>query len=138
MRPPPATLRPVPQSCYWCRRANRGCVRQRVKQLFNLTLHLHQFQPLCRQRRQVFIWVAFHVVPPFACPLPFSPKRLPAACSGVGTLLTVSGHFVPKWLVTLLPPPGYSFSDGHSFFKVLFTGELSQVYIFLTACAVCP
>ena len=29
-----------------------------------------------------------------------------------------SGHFVPKWLVAVLPLPGYSFSDGHSVFKV--------------------
>ena len=41
-------------------------------------------------------------------------------------------------LFALLPMPGYSFSDGHSIFKVLFTDELSQVYTFLIACAVCP
>lgn len=33
--------------------------------------------------------------------------------------------FVPKWLVAALPMPGYSFSDGHSVFKALFTDELS-------------
>ena len=49
-----------------------------------------------------------------------------------------SGHFVPKWLVAVLPLPGYSFSDGHSVFNVLFIDELSQVYTFLTACAVYP
>ena len=49
-----------------------------------------------------------------------------------------SGHFVPKWLVAVLPLPGYSFSDGHSFFKVQLIDELPQVYTFLTACAVCP
>ena len=49
-----------------------------------------------------------------------------------------SGHFVPKWLVAALPQPGYSFSDGHSVFNVLFIDELSQVYTFLTACAVYP
>ena len=41
-------------------------------------------------------------------------------------------------LFALLPMPGYSFSDGHSIFKVLFTDELSQVYTFLIACAICP
>ena len=61
-----------------------------------------------------------------------------AACSSVGTLPAASGHFVPKWLVAVLPLPGYSFSDGHSFFKVLFIDELTQVYTFLTACAVYP
>ena len=35
-----------------------------------------------------------------------------------------SGHFVPKWLVAVLPLPGYSFSDGHSFFKVQLINEL--------------
>ena len=35
-----------------------------------------------------------------------------------------SGHFVPKWLVAVLPLPGYSFSDGHSFFKVRLIDEL--------------
>lgn len=33
-------------------------------------------------------------------------------------------HFVPKWLVAVLPLPGYSFSDGHSFFKVRLIDEL--------------
>ena len=32
--------------------------------------------------------------------------------------------FVPKWLVAVLPLPGYSFSDGHSFFKVQLIDEL--------------
>lgn len=35
--------------------------------------------------------------------------------------------FVLKWLVAALPMPGYSFSDGHSVFKVLFTDELSRL-----------
>ena len=35
-----------------------------------------------------------------------------------------SGHFVPKWLLAVLPLPGYSFSDGHSFFKVQLIDEL--------------
>lgn len=35
-----------------------------------------------------------------------------------------SGHFVPKWLVAVLPLPGYSFSDGYSFFKVQLIDEL--------------
>jgi len=34
--------------------------------------------------------------------------------------------------------PGYSFSDGHSFFKVQLIDELPQVYTFSTACAVYP
>jgi hypothetical protein len=33
-------------------------------------------------------------------------------------------HFVPKWLVAVLPLPGYSFSDGHSVFKVQLIDEL--------------
>ena len=33
---------------------DRGCARQRVKQLFNLAFHLRQFQPLCRQLRGDF------------------------------------------------------------------------------------
>ena len=49
-----------------------------------------------------------------------------------------SGHFVPKWLVAVLPLPGYSFSDGYSFFKVQLIDELPQVYTFSTACAVYP
>ncbi|MBS5144361.1 MAG: hypothetical protein KHY89_02425 [Butyricicoccus pullicaecorum] len=47
-----------------------------------------------------------------------------AACSSVGTLPVTSGHFVPKWLLAVLPLPGYSFSDGHSFFKVQLIDEL--------------
>ena len=43
----------------------------------------------------------------FRCPL-----------DGVHTILSRS------WLVAVLPLPGYSFSDGHSIFKVLFTDEL--------------
>ncbi len=34
--------------------------------------------------------------------------------------------FILKWLAAALPMPGYSFSDGHSVFKVLFTDELSR------------
>ena len=30
-----------------------------------------------------------------------------------------------SWLVAVLPLPGYSFSDGHPVFKVLFTDELT-------------
>ena len=41
-------------------------------------------------------------------------------------------------LLAVLPHPGYSFSDGHSVFKVLSIDELSQVYTFLTVCAVYP
>ena len=70
-----------------------------------------------------------------------------AACSGVGTLPAASGHLSRSdlWtkcpevrLLAMLPLPGYSFSDGHSVFKVLSIDELSQVYTFLTVCAVYP
>ena len=60
--------------------------------------------------RQSSVWIFFHVSS--VSLLPFSPKRLPALARS------------PKWLVAVLPLPGYSFSDGHSFFKVLFTDEL--------------
>ena len=63
---------------------------------------------------------------------------IPAACSGVGTHPILRDILSRSWLVALLPMPGYSFSDGHSIFKVLFTDELSQVYTFLITCAVCP
>ena len=58
---------------------------------------------------------------------------IPAACSGVGTLPAASGHNGPKppldtlsrsRLLAVLPQPGYSFSDGHSVFKVLSIDEL--------------
>ena len=79
-------------------------------------------------------------VPP--CPCCRSPRKgfLPHSCGVFRRwhVPQISGHFVQKWLVALLPLSGYSFSDGHSIFKVLFTDELSQVYTFLTACAVCP
>jgi len=49
------------------------------------------------------------------------------------------GTFSPEVrLLAVLPQPGYSFSDGHSVFKVLFIDELSQVYTFLNPCAVYP
>jgi len=77
--------------------------------------------------RQAFIWIFYHAslrlfsvaVPPekASCPIP-------AACSGVDTLPITSGHFVPMWLLAVLPQPGYSFSDGHSVFKVLSIDEL--------------
>jgi hypothetical protein len=59
-----------------------------------------------------------------SCVLRFFVAVLPERISGVGTLPAASGHFVPKWLVAVLPLPGYSFSDGHSFFKVLSIDEL--------------
>jgi len=34
------------------------------------------------------------------------------------------GLFAPKWLVAMLPLPGYSFSDGHLVFKVQLIDEL--------------
>ena len=58
---------------------------------------------------------------------------IPAAYSGVGTLLITSGQLVPKlplnkvsrsWLLVVLPQPRYSFSDGHLVFKVLSIEEL--------------
>ncbi|EEF66249.1 hypothetical protein HOLDEFILI_03606 [Holdemania filiformis DSM 12042] len=63
-------------------------------------------------------------------------KWLPAHFNFYGSVSTSSGHFgavarlcqqrhfVPKWLVAVLPLPGYSFSDGHSFFKVQLIDEL--------------
>ena len=111
--------------------------------------------------RQSFIWVLFHVFPPFF--LSRSPRKgfLPRRrklrivrftasgkthslrCSSSphkamrlcgdpdnGGLFRrwhaprTSGHFVPKWLVAVLPLPGYSFSDGYSFFKVQLIDEL--------------
>ena len=41
-----------------------------------------------------------------------------------GQALCQQPHFVPKWLLAVLPLPGYSFSDGHSFFKVQLIDEL--------------
>ena len=55
-----------------------------------------------------------------------------------------SGHFVPKWLVAVLPLPGYSFSDGHSVFKVdvykrqMLTLQRAVAYIVLfVLCFIC-
>ena len=76
--------------------------------------------------RQSFIWVLFHVFPPFF--LSRSPRKgfLPHSCGVFQRWHAprTSGHFVPKWLVAVLPLPGYSFSDGHSFFKVQLIDEL--------------
>ena len=76
--------------------------------------------------RQSFIWVLSHVFPPFF--LSRSPRKgfLPHSCGVFRRWHAprTSGHFVPKWLVAVLPLPGYSFSDGHSFFKVQFIDEL--------------
>ena len=67
-------------------------------------------------------------------PFPFAFCFLPPVNSG-GTV----GTSCPEVrLLAVLPQPGYSFSDGHSVFKVLSIDELSQVYTFLIACAVCP
>ena len=92
------------------------------------------------QRRQVFIGVLSHVFPPFF--LSRSPRKgfLPHSCGVFRRWHAprTSAHFVPKWLVAVLPLPGYSFSDGHSFFKVQLIDELPQVYTFSTACAVYP
>ena len=76
--------------------------------------------------RQSFIWVLSHVFPPFF--LCRSPRKgfLPHSCGVFRRWHAprTSGHFVPKWLVAVLPLPGHSFSDGHSFFKVLSIDEL--------------
>ena len=76
--------------------------------------------------RQSFIWVLSHVFPPFF--LCRSPRKsfLPHFCGVFRRWHAprTSGHFVPKWLVAVLPLPGYSFSDGHSFFKVQLIDEL--------------
>jgi len=76
--------------------------------------------------RQSFIWVLSHVFPPFF--LSRSPRKgfLPHSCGVFRRWHAprTSGHFVPKWLVAVLPLPGYSFSDGYSFFKVQLIDEL--------------
>ena len=80
------------------------------------------------QRRQVFIGVISHAFPPFCFPLPFSPKRFPAPFLRRVPALARSpyfGTFCPEVrLLAVLPQPGYSFSDGHSVFKVPFIDEL--------------
>ena len=80
------------------------------------------------QWRQVFIGVISHAFPPFCFPLPFSPKRFPAPFLRRVPALARSpyfGTFCPEVrLLAVLPQPGYSFSDGHSVFKVPFIDEL--------------
>ena len=80
------------------------------------------------QRRQVFIRVISHAFPPFCFPLPFSPKRFPAPFLRRVPALARSpyfGTFCPEVrLLAVLPQPGYSFSDGHSVFKMLSIDEL--------------
>ena len=78
--------------------------------------------------RQSFIWVLSHVFPPFF--LSRSPRKgfLPHSC-GVfqrwhAPRTSGQFQFVPKWLVAMLPLPGYSFSDGHLVFKVQLIDEL--------------
>ncbi|MCM0709128.1 hypothetical protein NBH08_30310, partial [Faecalicatena sp. BF-R-105] len=62
--------------------------------------------------------------------LPFSPKRLPAPfLRRVPALARCLRHFSCR---------SHPFSDGHAVFKVLSIDELSQVYTFLTVCAVYP
>ena len=113
--------------------------------------------------RQSFIWVLSHVFPPFF--LSRSPRKgfLPRrrklrivrfTASGKTHSLRYSssphkamrlcgdpdngGVFLRWYANAVLPLPGYSFSDGYSFFKVLSIDELPQVYTFLTSCAVYP
>ena len=89
------------------------------------------------QRRQMFVWIIFHASLRFSL-LPFSPKRFPApflrrvpALARSPQLrdnLSRSGFWTlcPEVrLLAVLPQPGYSFSDGHSVFKVLSIDELS-------------
>ena len=61
--------------------------------------------------RQSFIWVLSHVFPPFF--LSRSPRKgfLPHSCGVFQRWHAprTSGHFVPKWLVAVLPLPGYPF-----------------------------
>lgn len=76
--------------------------------------------PLCRghavgravrlalQRRQVFIWVIFHVVPPFVFRCR-SPRK--------GFLPHFCGVFLRWHANAMLRRERYSFSDGHSFFQ---------------------
>ena len=83
-----------------------------------------------------FIGVISHAFPPFFAFAVLPEKAscpIPAACSGVGTLPAASGHLSRSdlWtkcpevrLLAMLPLPGYSFSDGHSVFKVRLTDEL--------------
>ena len=94
--------------------------------------------PLCRchavkgtglpafQRRQVFIGVLSHVFPPFFLCRYSRKGFLPHSC-GVFQhwhAPRTSGQNVPKWLVAVLTLPRYSFSDGHSVFKVRLIDEL--------------
>ena len=95
--------------------------------------------PLCRchavkgtvrpafQRWQVFIGVISHAFPPFFA-FAVRPEKascpIPAACSGVGTLPALRDKLSRSWLFAVLPQPGYSFSDGHSVFKVRHIDEL--------------
>ena len=100
--------------------------------------------------RQSFIWVLFHVFPPFCFPLPFSPKRLPASSSQAAyrsfhrkrqnslaplLLLSPQSHAAlrgPRQWRRVSPlvrkcgasPAGVSLSDGHSVFKVQLIDEL--------------
>ena len=68
--------------------------------------------------RQSSVWIFFHVSS--VSLLPFSPKRLPALARSPDF-----GTFCPEVrLLAVLPLPGYSFSDGHSVFKVRLIDEL--------------
>ena len=80
------------------------------------------------QRRQVFIGVISHAFPPSCFPLPFFPKRLPTPFLRRIPALARSPQLrdilSEVRLLAVLPQPGYSFSDGHSVFKVLSIDEL--------------
>ena len=80
------------------------------------------------QRRQVFIGVISHAFPPFVFRCRSLRKGfLPHSC-GVFRRWHAPHSFGSLWpearLLAVLPQPGYSFSDGHSVFKVLSIDEL--------------
>ncbi len=85
-------------------------------------------RPACVPGRQSFIWVLSHAFPPFCFPLPFSPKRFPAPFLRRVPALARSPQLrdilSEVRLLAVLPLPGYSFSDGHSVFKVQLIDEL--------------
>ena len=93
------------------------------------------------QRRQMLIGSFFHALPPLFFLLPFSPKRLPTpflrrapALVRSPALVTVSRSEV----MAHFPSRGIPFQPLIRFSRGLSIDELSQVYTFLTACAVYP
>ena len=124
-----------PHPCFWISTSPAYCNSRRVFTAFcrpqwsrSTTSQIKGTVGPAFQRRQVFIGVISHAFPPFCFPLPFSPKRLPAPFLRRVPALARSpyfGTFCPEVrLLAVLPQPGYSFSDGHSVFKVLSIDEL--------------